>query len=110
MADRGSDWKCQLTTALFTDTLRTGTETESEAWREGYLERGAERRGEEGGNENDRTGRERMVLLAGLANEKKAMLGNNKNEDDTELKECVYDCASVSRDCPSVIHCDRAHE
>lgn len=32
MGGRGSDWKCQLTTALFTDTLRTGTETERWGW------------------------------------------------------------------------------
>lgn len=35
-----------------------------------------------------------MVLLGGLAH-KKAMLGNNTNEDDIELKECVYFCVSV---------------
>ncbi len=66
----------------------------------------------EGGNEeDDRMGRERMVLVGELAH-KKATLGNNKDEDDSDLKECVSMCvcASASRDCPSVIHCNCVHE
>lgn len=63
-----------------------------------------------GGNkEDDRMGKERMALV-GEPVRKKASLGNNKDEDDIDLKArvcmCVHVCASVSRDCPSVIHCN----
>lgn len=63
----------------------------------------------EGGNEeDDRMGREGMVLVGGLAH-KKATLGNNKDEDDIDLKKCVCMCVCVSA-CPSVIHCNCVHE
>lgn len=44
--------------------------------------------------------------------EKKATLGNNEEEDDIDLKECVCVsvCVSLSRDCPSFIYCNCVHE